>query len=102
MKIIIFIAMLTLFGCASATKGMTPDEIEYYYANRDAIDGANWRNCQIIYHEIGHPTIHIGHQHDGRHPDKHKPIMRKRFDMKDDLRDNVCKMMIADEYWEEY
>ncbi len=95
-----FIAIIALLigGCASATKGMTAEEKEYYYDHRDTIDAQNWRNCE----RASEYTRHINHQHGGRHGDRSKSRGRVRWETKADLRDNSCRLVLRGEKWEKY
>jgi hypothetical protein len=51
-----------------------------------------WRICQAVYKRVGAPTWHIDHEHDKR-KDRHKSLMRKRWEMRSDIRTNNCKQI---------
>ena len=96
----LLLVTLLLSGCASATKGMPPEEKEEYYANRTAVDRDNWTTCLRVYRAAGKPTVHYGHQHGGRH--KNKPEQRARFDRRIDLIRNNCRLVVPSESWQTY
>ena len=80
----VVVAFLTVSGCA------TYDAEERAY--RDAIDAENWRMCELVYQQAGASTYHRDHEHNHR---------VRWDDIKKDLMDNRCKVLLGD-YWAEY
>ena len=94
LRLLFLLFFITLFGCAYT---LTPDQREW----RRHIDAENWRSCVALYRDSGVYTLHIGHTHD-LHRGKRKIITNTDyFNLRSDLKDNLCRMYLRG-YWIEY
>ena len=80
-KLILLLFILT--GCATA---LTEDERQLQHA----IDRENWELCQIAYRQSNEIMISY---HD------HKRGPHKNHEVRADLRDNSCRLVLGETYW---
>ena len=83
MRMLLLITLLMLTGCATPLT-------KYERQEQDAIDRENWVMCQLAYKQAN--KVMISH-HD------HKRGPHRDHEIRDDLRDNACRLAVGRRHW---